>query len=563
MLIVLLVVTAGMMMFGRWQPGAMVLTGVDVAGHWAWLRSPLLDHDLVFGNDYEGVMQPSVFEMHREPLAETGHQPNPFPIGVAVALFPLVLVTHELRLHTSLLDQWPADGFSQPYALAAHWSLWMWGAIGLFLTHAWLRRRCSPNVSLMAALLTWLATNALYYNFPLILNNHSLALFAMPLFLLMWDRWEEKPTWMHAGGAGIACGLLFLVRWQLVLWPAVFWLTSAPWKHHDRMRTLWILPVAGVLVALPQFIGWRIIYGHWLLMPQGGSYVHWLRPMIHLMLFSTERGWITWTPIVAIGLVGIGMGWKRDVPLTIRIIIGLLLQFYISSVVTDWHGRWGFSTRRLAHATPLIAWGVAVVLSKVTRDQLRPLITASTVLALLALWNFLFLYQQYHHLIPYHRPLTFHELVGDKLHIAASRERRLCVMNVMGFIDLARQALVAGERQGAVEDLQEAETWMARGWDADPMHEDNYLASAMLAAEWGDMNGAIGVYQRCLEDLDVDRYQILTSIGVCHFYMNQVPQAVAYARQALAIKPDFDVALGLLDDAADGRRDHPHELFFY
>ena len=125
--------------------------------------------------------------------------------------------------------------------------------------------------------------------------------------------------------------------------------------------------------------------------------------------------------LVAVGLFGLGLGLRGHGRLATCLALGLLCQLYISSVATDWHGAWGFCARRLTHATPVIAWGVAVVLGRLARGDRRRLFWATAALSPLVLWNALFLYQVYHHLIPYHRALTWHELIGDKFHIAASR----------------------------------------------------------------------------------------------------------------------------------------------
>jgi hypothetical protein len=564
LLAALLVATAAMIGLGRWRPEGMVLEGIDTAGHWAWLRSPLIDGDLRFGNDYQGIIDPHLWPMHSEPLPETGMHPNPFPIGCAVALFPGVGLTHLALLHTPMGERWPADGFSKPYAVAAHWSLWLWAVVGLLLLHAWLRRHWPRDVALAAALLTWFATGAVHYTFPIILNNHSLSLAGMPLFLLLWDRWETRPTVGRALAAGVACGLLFLIRWQLALWPVVFWIATA--LRTDRRRlvpTLLLLPLPALLIAFVQLAGWRVIYGQWLLLPQGGDYVQWLRPMILPLLFSTHRGWITWTPLVVLGLIGLGFGWTANRPLVTRLAIGLACQLYISSVATDWHGAWGYSARRLTHATPLIAWGLAAALAWIAGAERRRLRWATAALSLLVIWNALFLYQHLHHLIPYHRALTWHELVGDKFHIAGSRARRFAVMNVMGFVDESRQAMRAGNQEAVSEALDLAGTWLARARDADPHHEDVYLAAATLAAERGDLEGTLWEYHSCLERIGVDRPQILTSIGACHLYAGDPTGAIAYAREALTLRPDYGHAHDLIDDARDGFRDEQHELFFF
>jgi hypothetical protein len=557
-------------LFGRWRPEAMGIAGIDAAGHYAWLRSPLIDGDFNFANDYAGIMEPHVWEMHDDTVSETGLNPNPFPIGVGVALAPGITLTHFALRFTPLGDRWPADGFSKPYELAALWSLWLWASVGLVLTHAWLRRHWARREALLATVLTWWATGAAYYTFPILLNNHSLGLAGMPLFLLLWERWEERPTARRALLAGVACGLLFLIRWQLSLWPAVFWVASLVESFrsrepsvHVRVRTLLLIPLPAFLLALFQFAGWAIIYGQWLLVPQGEGYVHWTKPMVHLLLFSTNRGWITWTPMVAVGLAGLWLSRHSKQKLVMRLAIGLALQLYISSVPWDWHGAWGYCARRLTHATPLIAFGVAAVLVRVGRGEARRLVWMSAALGLLVVWNALFLVQVYHHLIPYHRGLTLHELVGDKFHLAASRERRHCVLEVMACVDRMREAERTDDEATWGEETQLAAEWLIRARDADPNHEDIHLAAAIFALATDRSELALSEYFACLRSIGVDKPQIVTSIGVVYLYRHDPRGAVEFAQRALALRPDYGHAQRLLEDASDGRRDDLHELFFF
>lgn len=566
---VLALLTLASALFLRWRPEHMALTGIDTAGHYAWLRSPLLDGDLEFGNDYRGIMDPAVFPMHDRLIAETGRHANPFPIGTALLLLPGFLVAHGLLLGTRLGEIWPADGFSPPYGVSAFWSLWVWAAGGLFLLHAWLRHWWPRGVALAAVIITWCATGAVFYTFPDIVNNHSSELFAMPLFLLAWQRWEERPGLARAVAAGFASGFLFLVRWQLVLWPVVFWAGAAvkarraagqvprPWP------TLAAIPIAALVVASPQLLAWRAIYGQWLLVPQGEGYIQWLRPMVLPLLFSPYRGWITWTPLVALGLVGLGVGWRRDRALAARLAAGLALQLWISSIVSDWHGAFGFSARRLTHATPLVAWGVAAVIAVAARGERRRLTLASIVLTPLVAWNALFLVQYHRHLIPYHRALTWHELVGDKLHLAASIARRSSVLNAMAAIDESRAHRRDGRLADASASLDLAARWIRRARLVDPGHEDVYLAAAAVAMERGDTAEALSEYQACLVALGVDRPQILTSMGACALYGGRPDMATAFARAALALRPDFADAQRLLADAADGVRQEQHRLWFF
>jgi tetratricopeptide (TPR) repeat protein len=121
----------------------------------------------------------------------------------------------------------------------------------------------------------------------------------------------------------------------------------------------------------------------------------------------------------------------------------------------------------------------------------------------------------------------------------------------------------AGDRVEAAKILDLGERWLHAAQREDPDHEDVYLAAASLAMEQGDVLGALSEYQACLDQLGVDRPQILTSMGACALYGGRPDLATEFARRALAIAPNYADAQRLLDDARDGVRDESHRLWFY
>jgi hypothetical protein len=116
----------------------------------------------------------------------------------------------------------------------------------------------------------------------------------------------------------------------------------------------------------------------------------------------------------------------------------------MNSIVRDWHGSWGFGMRRFIDCTPVFAAGLGAL-----PTHIRPkfhLILPGAVLSLFILWNYLFLIQYYFHLVAWNRPLTFHEMAGDKFHILTSIERRRLIRTAYlsaqhGYMDDAEKAI--------------------------------------------------------------------------------------------------------------------------
>ena len=113
----------------------------DGVGYYAYLRSPLIDHDLNFENDYRGgndyfVMSRIDANGHLLPdeYTKTGRVENHFTVGPAILWAPVLVPVH---FAVVMLDHVgahiPADGFSRPYLLAMALTTACYGFFSLLL----------------------------------------------------------------------------------------------------------------------------------------------------------------------------------------------------------------------------------------------------------------------------------------------------------------------------------------------------------------------------------------------------------------------------------------------
>jgi tetratricopeptide (TPR) repeat protein len=132
------------------------------------------------------------------------------------------------------------------------------------------------------------------------------------------------------------------------------------------------------------------------------------------------------------------------------------------------------SSRDFSSCTPLLAAGLGALLTRIR--QKFHLILPGAVLSLFVLWNYLFLNQYYFHLVAWNRPLTFHEMAGDKFHILTSIERRR----------LVRTAYLSAQR-GYMDDAEKA---INLAIEIGPLHSDIYLAAGEIAASQNETDRA-------------------------------------------------------------------------
>ena len=474
----------------------MTVSGIDPVCYYSYLRSVVFDHDLNFENEYR-VLDPTGVLLSY-PLTPAGRRPNSFAVGPAIACAPLFLMSHVIVKITRVA---PADGFSPPYQVSCFLTLALFALAGLLLLFRWVRLFFSPMESLLATAAAWFASAAVYYAYPATFMPHAISAFFVTLFLYYAQKTRGRGDALRWAMAGVLIGAMALMRWQDCLFALFLLPDMKGLQRRQLIRNASITAITALLIFLPQTIVWSRLYGRPFLIPQGGSFLLWSRPMLMPLLFSTFNGLFTWTPITLFGMLGLIL-WLREKaarPLPQLLLILFILQAYMNSIVRDWHGSWGFGMRRFIDCTPLFAAGLGALLTRI-RPKFR-LILPGAVLSLFILWNYLFLIQYYFHLVAWNRPLTFHEMVGDKFHILASIERRR----------LVRTAYLSAQR-GYMDDAEKA---INLAIEIDPLHSDIYFAAGEIAASQNETDRAFRflMQARALAPGDRDIERAIKKLG--------------------------------------------------
>jgi hypothetical protein len=180
---------------------------------------------------------------------------------------------------------------------------------------------------------------------------------------------------------GFSWGLVTLVRSQdavlgILLVPRLL----ATWRAPQRAR-LWRFALPALVAFLPQMLFWQRIYGRPLLVPPGPDFLPWWKPHVLHLLFSTWNGVLPWSPILALGLVGLYL--VRDRPLRLAAAAVVVLALYSSAILLDWWGGNACGPRRLTALVPLAVLGLAQLLS----GGRRRTVVVAIVLALLGAIN--------------------------------------------------------------------------------------------------------------------------------------------------------------------------------
>lgn len=388
----------------------------DEIEYYAFLRSLWFDHDLSFENEYQhfydaGIAAtPEFHETFLERQTETGLRLNFATIGCALLWSPFYAIADVgTRLARRLGASTPVDGYSYPYLAAVCYGSALYGLAAVLLSCMAARRIGLPDTAVMAGIAIWIGTPLLFYTHVAPPMSHASSAFMVALFVLTWLRVRRHWTWQGCAWLGGIAAVMAMVREQdafFAIGPAVDFLAfAAAWLRAREgraaaMRRLAVPALAGVaagvLTFTPQALAYLTLNGH--VGPSGvvERKMSWSAPHALAVLFSAEHGLLAWTPLVALGFVGLLL-----LPAATRIaranaspeaswlarcfILMVLLQVYVAGSVESWTVAGAFGQRRFVALTVLLTIGLAALLQLARARKAR--LAAGALVGLCIWWN--------------------------------------------------------------------------------------------------------------------------------------------------------------------------------
>lgn len=330
----------------------------DGIHYFTYARSLIGDRDLDLANDY-GL------------LGQQMHAKNVLPIGAPLVWGLLLLPLYVIQSLLGLIFGFTVNGAEPMFIAAACLVSIVLGCLGLFLLYRELREFVSPLASLLTVLLIWFGSPLRFYMRVLPSFAHATEFFAAVLVVVASRRLREAGSSAWAVKAGLACGLVYLVRSQdglLLLVPAIFALDS--WLAHRRFGRMIkegaLILVGFVSLAWIQSLVWWSMFGTPFLVPHkllhGEAFARPGAPKLLEMLLSARGGLFTTYPVTLIAVIGLPFALRRCRPWAASAMLVLLLQWRLNASIFDW-----YQVRRFTGTIPLIALGLVMVTPRVAR----------------------------------------------------------------------------------------------------------------------------------------------------------------------------------------------------
>ncbi|MCU0346003.1 MAG: glycosyltransferase family 39 protein [Saprospiraceae bacterium] len=310
-----------------------------------------------------------------------------YTMGVAMMQAPFFAAAH---FYVKQTGSYPATGFSKPYIFAIHVAGLCYAVLGLFLLLKTLRRFFPENTSLLTVATLAFATHLYYFCVYASVMAHAFQFFLFALAIYATVRWYEQQRLRYVLLVGAACGMVTLVRpieIILLLVPLLFGVKNRPGFNERlqflRSHNMQIALAALVFcsVGLPQLLYWKWTTGQFLHYSYGDEGFNFAKPQIWKGLVGYKNGWLTYTPVMWLGMAGLLLLRRYAKEWFWPVVIFVPLNIYLVYSWWCWNYINGFGSRPMVEAAAVMALPLASFFTMVAK---RKWATALTAVALLA-----------------------------------------------------------------------------------------------------------------------------------------------------------------------------------
>ena len=367
----------------------------DGVEYYAWLRSPAVDGDLEFTNEY---LAPEVPFGHiptwlAGARTATDHAQNLASVGPALVWAPFYLLGEALtRIGIVLGEPWRTDGYAPPYLLMIDLAGMVVGLAAVRYSMLLAQRAAGRPMATLAAIGLCAGSAIIYFALFESYYAHILSAALVAAFAWYWHVTRQARTvwqWAVLGGLAGAMCLAYWVNALVMLLPAIDALAAGidALRRRDGRgvaRTIahGILFLGTCLLAFtPQMLAWQIVYGTPLTIPHGGGFAGPGGFKAIEMFLSPLHGQVWWAPLSIVALIG-AVGYARRDRAGWWLLLTFALYFSYNATLSSWHGGGPFGLRRVVNVLPLLAPGMGWALDWLARrSPIAPVAVLSAGLA--------------------------------------------------------------------------------------------------------------------------------------------------------------------------------------
>ncbi len=349
----------------------------DSLGYYQWLPTFFVD----------GSFTPSRY-VH---TLENGNPLSIFSFGIAVLIAPFFLVAHFF----AWLFGYTTDGYTLPYAIAVLVAASFYLSIALVILYNEIKRRFpDKNIAFWTISIIYLGTNLFYYSVFEDGMSHVYNFFVFTLLIYAYTQVRLQNFRKYVLLVGLISGLILVIK-PYNVFGLIFLIPTSKeeWKIlKENIKKYYLYVIGGLIIfglfMILQISYWHKVSGNYLMFSYGamGEGFNWSHPELIKVLFSHQNGWLTYSPLLTLGLIGIILQIKKGNKEALKISVILLLAYYVFASWWCWWFGSAFGHRAFIEYYSFLSLPLAYILNLLFSIQNKYIVTFSKVIIMLFIY---------------------------------------------------------------------------------------------------------------------------------------------------------------------------------
>lgn len=341
----------------------------DVQGYYTYLPALFIQNDIELKNTNVYQKDGTSYIWY---MIDGDKQYLKYPPGWAILNSPFFLTAH----FYALITNYPPNGYSEPYIFSIILGSLFYSMLGLLFITKLLKLYFDDRTVALTIFTIFLSTNLFFYQTYDLSYSHTYSFAMVSVLLYSTAQWYKTYKWKYAILMGVSGGLAMAVRnidvIFLLLIP-LFGLQSFSdvkarfqlfWKY--KLMVLVTLSLF-VLMLAPQFAYNLLMFGKIYYHAYEGERFFFNQPHLYDSLFSFRNGWLIYTPIMALSIIGLVLIPKRVSEFKVGMLV-LPIYFF---VIASWWCWWfvGFGNRAYINLYPLLSLPLAATFAYIVSKR--------------------------------------------------------------------------------------------------------------------------------------------------------------------------------------------------
>lgn len=354
----------------RWHSKNVILH--DITNYYSYLPACFIEKDISL-SFLKKEVSPSKIYLYTPNKAPNGNYVIKMSMGMAISYLPFFFVAHVF----AKIFGYETSGFSEPYHFAILLSSLFYFLIGLYFLFKVLEKYFTKATSLLTLFCICFATNVFYYLTIGAGLAHIVGFTLIAMFIYYSIKWHYQQKIITTVILGLLCGMATLVRPVniLIVLFFIFYdiksLNDAKLKMKflfSNLKQLLMMGIVFFLVVSPQLMYWKFVTGHYLFNSYVGEHFFFNNPHVFEGLLSFRKGWLIYTPIMILSLIGL-VNLKSFLPsfFYTTLIFFAVYCYVVFSWWCWWYGG-SFGQRVLIDVYPLLAIPFAAFLNHIQKQ---------------------------------------------------------------------------------------------------------------------------------------------------------------------------------------------------